>query len=76
MKQLLLLTIILLSCKPKISSTNNVLICNSKTAKSYHLNYCMGLKECNHDIEELTVQQAIKKGRKACNFCYKNQIKE
>jgi len=47
-----------------------VLICNSSGSKSYHLNYCQGLRRCQSEVLKLTKQLAIKEGRSPCGYCY------
>ena len=65
MKHCLLLFILL----GNYTTKTNVYLCDSSTAKRYHLNKnCKGLKSCQHRIVTLTLEQAKKKGRTLCGW--------
>ena len=47
----------------------NVYICDSPTAKKYHLrNDCKGLSRCTHRIIEVTLEEAKKRKFEPCKF--------
>jgi hypothetical protein len=47
----------------------NVYICDSPTAKKYHLrNDCRGLSRCTHRIMEITLEDAKKRRFELCKF--------
>jgi 5-bromo-4-chloroindolyl phosphate hydrolysis protein len=67
MKTLFLLITLLAHIKtaPKAS----VYICDSPTAKKYHLkNDCRGLSRCTHRIIEITLEEAKKRKFELCKF--------
>lgn len=70
MKKLLLLlfvSVLLYSC----GGNDKVYICNGRHSKSYHKHPdCEGLRRCSTELEKITKQQAIDKGRKPCGYCY------
>jgi hypothetical protein len=48
---------------------SSVYICDSSTAKKYHLrNDCQGLSKCTHRIIEITLQDAKKRKFELCKF--------
>jgi len=47
-----------------------VLVCISNTAHRYHSHYCRGLKECTHEVKEVTIDEAESMGRTPCGFYY------
>lgn len=55
---------------------DDVMICESTTAKAYHLykekpeEYCLGLKRCGHPIKTVLKSDAVKLGRTPCCRCY------
>lgn len=49
-----------------ISKVTYVYICDSKGATKYHYRKnCRGLSSCKHDIVKVTLDQAVKKGKKS-----------
>lgn len=56
----------------KSNATDSVYICNSTTAKRYHsTKNCNGLRNCTHEVNAITKQEAESKGRTPCKICYK-----
>jgi hypothetical protein len=53
------------------SIRDSVMICKSKSAFAYHLDYCTGLKRCKAKVVKMTLADAKLGGYKACGFCYK-----
>jgi hypothetical protein len=51
----------------------SVLICKSGTAYAYHSYNCQGLRGCTHAIERISQIDAVRLGKKACGYCYKNK---
>lgn len=49
---------------------NQVLVCISSTSHRYHTHYCRGLKECTHEVKEVTLEEAKSMGRTPCGYCY------
>ena len=48
-----------------------VYICTGKTATTYHkTSSCKGLSRCGGIVEKMNVDDAKKKGRRACKICY------
>jgi hypothetical protein len=48
-----------------VSPNTKVYICVSEGAYAYHYDKdCRGLKNCKHDIKEVTLDEAFKKGKK------------
>ena len=47
-----------------------VLICISTGATKYHASYCRGLKQCTHEVKEVSVNEARNRGYSACGWCY------
>lgn len=62
---ILSLYLILASC-----SSNSVYICNSPDAYAYHHhNDCEGLRNCSHDIESVSKEEAISSyNRSSCGY--------
>lgn len=52
------------------TQTSSVYICISPTAHRYHSHMCQGLRNCTHEIREVTIQKAVELGYTACGFCY------
>jgi hypothetical protein len=50
--------------------SDEVLICDSKSAYAYHSHYCQGLKRCKAEVIKMTKEEAIRIGRKPCGYCY------
>jgi predicted small secreted protein len=66
-------TSLVTSCNNNASGLfdDKVYICNSKSAKKYHDNEnCRGLKNCTHDVDEISIDDAKEKGRTPCKICY------
>lgn len=58
------------SATAQIKKDAKVYICTSKTAKSYHTNRtCDYLSKCQGEIKQISMAQAIKKGRHLCKHC-------
>jgi 5-bromo-4-chloroindolyl phosphate hydrolysis protein len=61
--------LIALSAHCQIAPKDNVYICDSPTAKKYHLrNDCKGLSRCTHRIIEVTLEEAKKRKFELCKF--------
>lgn len=50
---------------------DKVLICNTSKAYAYHKKQCAGLQRCTGAVETVTLDEAQKAGRRACQNCYK-----
>lgn len=47
-----------------------VLICTGSSSTSYHIDPdCYGLQNCSEQISQISLSEAIRKGRKPCGFC-------
>jgi len=56
---------------PFPSSKETVYICNSESATKYHSKEdCRGLNACKAEIKSIDRQDAIKKGRDECGWCW------
>lgn len=67
MKTLFLL--LALSAHVQTTPKTKVYICDSPTAKKYHLrNDCRGLSRCTHTIIEVTLEEAKKRKFELCKF--------
>ncbi|GAB1359859.1 hypothetical protein MASR1M31_16480 [Porphyromonadaceae bacterium] len=54
-----------------INNSQSVYICTGKTAITYHkTSSCKGLSRCGGIVEKMNVDDAKKKGRRACKICY------
>lgn len=54
-----------------------VLICTSETSHAYHYYMdCMGLHSCKAGIDEITLEEAKRKGRTPCHFCREREATE
>ncbi len=46
-------------------------ICTGPMSKCYHSEIdCYGLKKCSKTVETITMEEAIKSGRKPCKYCH------
>ena len=54
----------------QIESLDEVLVCQSKTAESYHRENCSALKQCGHKVAIIKIDAAKNAGRKPCGRCY------
>jgi len=53
----------------------SVYICTDTNAKTYHSSYsCRGIGSCKGDIKGVSLEQAIKMGRKSCKTCFEKEI--
>jgi hypothetical protein len=52
------------------ASKDSVMICKSKSAFAYHLDYCTGLKRCKSKVVKMSLSEAKLGGYKPCGFCY------
>jgi len=70
MKKLLLISSIALASLSFTSSTYyNVYICDSKTAKKYHLKKdCRGLSNCKSEVKKITLTKAKELKRTLCGW--------
>lgn len=69
MKLILVGTYFLLFSFVDFVDHDNVYICNSNTAKRYHLKKgCRGLKACKADIKEVTLKDALNRKRSLCKW--------
>lgn len=54
------------------SEPDKVFVCKSGTSYAYHRKLCQGLKKCTHQIDTVTIQEAVASGHKeACGYCYR-----
>jgi len=54
-----------------------VLICTSETSHAYHYYMdCMGLHSCKAGIDEITLEEAKRRGRTPCHFCREREATE
>ncbi|WP_419555721.1 DUF5763 domain-containing protein [Pollutibacter soli] len=74
MKLLLLLVFTLVGYLSDNTVDNKVLICKSTGAYAYHSHNCQGLRQCRATIEKVTIEEAKRLRRKACGYCYGNNI--
>lgn len=55
-----------------LSASNNstkVYICDSENSVAYHYDKtCRGIKPCKHDVLEVTIDQAKKRGLRLCGW--------
>lgn len=76
MKYLSLMTLFLLltacfsDANLQIDQADEVLICKSSTAESYHRQNCAALKQCSHQVGKINIEEAKIAGRKPCGRCY------
>ena len=61
------IAILLILINVNCTSVNDVYICDSPGAKSYHLKEnCRGLSNCQHKLIIMTLEKAKRKGRTLC----------
>ena len=61
-------SLLLLSFTP----ASKVYICVSTKSERYHaFKDCRGLQRCNHEIKEVSIEEAQKMGRTPCHICYR-----
>ena len=53
-----------------VEELDEVLVCQSKTAESYHRENCSALKQCSHEVAVIKIDEAKTAGRKPCGRCY------
>lgn len=64
------------SASAQIKKNAKVYICTGKNAKTYHLNRtCDALSNCKAEIKQISMAEAIKKGRHLCKNCKGNAKK-
>lgn len=64
------------SASAQIKKNAKVYICTGKSAKSYHLSRkCDALNNCKAEIKQISMAEAIKKGRHLCKYCKSNAKK-
>ena len=64
------------SASAQIKKNAKVYICTGKAAKSYHLSQrCDALKSCKGEVKQISMAEAIKKGRHLCKYCKGNAKK-
>ena len=69
MKTLLLLFVLFSNSKCPTTPTTFVYICDSPSAKKYHLKEnCKGLRSCQHRIVKITLEQAKRRGKTLCGW--------
>ena len=72
--------IALTGCRQKVeqpadNDVEEVYICESTTAYSYHFDpNCLGLQKCTHSISKTTLISAKKQGRKFCGWEVDNTV--
>jgi hypothetical protein len=65
----ILFLLIALSAHMQTMPKDSVYICDSPSAKKYHLkNDCRGLSRCTHRIIEITLEDAKKRKFELCKF--------
>jgi hypothetical protein len=52
------------------SAAAQVLYCDSAAAVAYHKYQCRGLARCKHEINACSVQEAERRGLRACQICF------
>lgn len=68
-KYLIVIFVFSLSILFSSSNTGEVYICLGKYAKKYHLvNTCRGLNNCKAEINNVTLENAKRKGRTLCGW--------
>ena len=51
--------------------STNVYICTGPKSECYHkTSSCKGLNRCTGDIRRITLEEAVKMGRRPCKICY------
>ena len=61
--------LVVLSAHMQTIPKDSVYICDSPSAKKYHLkNDCHGLRKCTHRIIEITLEEAKKRKFELCKF--------
>lgn len=54
-----------------LKDQNTVYICNGPKSYAYHTrSTCSGLNNCSTQIYAITLSDALKRGRRACQKCY------
>ncbi|MCG9879580.1 MAG: thermonuclease family protein [Bacteroidia bacterium] len=48
----------------------NVYICKSNSSKTYHNKMCQGLSKCSKGTRQISLQEAIRMGKRSCGYCY------
>jgi len=72
---LTLFTFLLFSSFSSVKTSSGVYICTDSNAKTYHSSYsCKGFGSCKGDIKGISMEQAIKMGRKSCKICFEKEI--
>lgn len=70
--KLILSIVLILTTSFAAAPERNVYICNGPKSVAYHLtNECKGLSRCSTNIQEVSENFAIKKGRRLCRICGK-----
>ncbi len=54
----------------QLENADEVLVCKSTTAESYHRKNCSALKQCSHKVGKMNIEEAKSSGRKPCGRCY------
>jgi hypothetical protein len=70
MKKFIALVSIVVLCA--FTPSTDVYVCVSTTSVAYHSNKsCTGLSRCTHEIKAMSVDDAVKMGKRPCHICYK-----
>ena len=70
MKKFIAIISILFLCA--FTPAGNVYVCVSNTSVAYHSNRnCTGLSRCTHEIKAMSIDDAVKMGKRQCHICYK-----
>lgn len=69
MKRLLFIAVTAILFSFTSTGDSTVYMCNNGKTEVYHIDYeCRAMKKCTHDIVELTLVQAKKKGLRLCGY--------
>jgi len=64
-----LIAIIWATCTSFQNAGTKVYICISAKAYAYHYSLnCRGIKQCTHEVKEISIKEALKLGKKACGY--------
>jgi 5-bromo-4-chloroindolyl phosphate hydrolysis protein len=65
----IILFITLFFAGARCADTTSVYICDSRTAKRYHLRSdCKGLSHCSHRVVKISLEEAKKRGKTLCGL--------
>jgi hypothetical protein len=65
-------SLFLLSFPSQKEPATKVYVCISASSERYHaFKDCRGLQRCNHEIKEVSIEEAKKMGKTPCHICYR-----